>query len=82
MHHTKRTYALPTSTISRFEATVSAGQRSQIFGERIRLWISEQERAELRSRVIEGCLEMKDVSLELEREFHPLEEEVHRSPQR
>jgi hypothetical protein len=29
--------------------------------------------------VIEGCREMADIYLEVEREYHPLEEEVHRA---
>lgn len=79
MHQTKRTYALPASTLSLFEATVPVGERSRVVGELIQQWISEKERADLRARVIEGCLDMDDVSLELERDFHPLEEEVHRA---
>ena len=35
----------------------------------------KQEKAEIRSLIIEGCDEIRDVYLEMERELHPLEEE-------
>jgi len=35
----------------------------------------------LRQNIIEGCREMWDVNVEIEQEFHPLEEEVaHANP--
>ena len=40
--------------------------------------LDRQRRDELRQEIIEGCREMADVYLELEREYHPLEEEVQR----
>jgi len=36
------------------------------------------EREQLRQDIIEGCREMAEVNLQIEREFHPLEEEVDR----
>ncbi len=33
----------------------------------------------LRQNIIEGCREMWDINVEIEREFHPLEEEVARA---
>lgn len=35
---------------------------------------------DLRQNIIEGCREMWDINVEIEREFHPLEEEVAHSP--
>ena len=75
----KRTYALPPDTVLEFERTVAPGQRSSVIAQLIKDWVEERERAELRRLVIEGCQEMAEISLELERDFHPLEEEVHRS---
>jgi len=39
----------------------------------------ERVRRDLRAHVVEGCREMAEISLELERDFHPLENEVHRA---
>lgn len=75
----KRTYALPPDVVERFENAVSAGNRSSVVAGILKAWIEEQERARLRSAVIEGCRDMADVYLEIEREYHPLEEEVERS---
>jgi hypothetical protein len=41
-------------------------------------WIDRQRRERLRREIIEGCCDMADVYLDIEQEFHPLEEEVHR----
>jgi len=38
----------------------------------------QAELARLREEIAEGCRDMCDVLLEIEREFHPLEEEVER----
>jgi hypothetical protein len=47
---------------------------------RPRAWKREElhEREQLRKEIIEGCRDMADVYLEVEREYHPLEEEVQR----
>lgn len=37
-----------------------------------------QKREQLRAEIAEGCREMRDVYLEIEKEYHPLEEEVER----
>lgn len=37
------------------------------------------EEESLRQDIIEGCREMWDINVEIEREFHPLEEEVARA---
>jgi len=75
----KRTYALPQETLEEFECAVSAGKRSAVVAELLREWVEAQRRERLRREVIEGCREMAEVYLEVEREYHPLEEEVHRA---
>lgn len=40
--------------------------------------LSKEQRDRLRKAVIEGCHDMADVMIEMEREYHPLEEEVQR----
>jgi metal-responsive CopG/Arc/MetJ family transcriptional regulator len=74
----KRTYALPQETLEEFEQTVSTGKRSAVIAELMQEWVARQHREQLRREVIEGCREMADVYLAVEREYHPLEEEVHR----
>ncbi|MBC7527046.1 MAG: hypothetical protein H7308_05810 [Chthonomonadaceae bacterium] len=76
---TKRTYTLTPETLQRFEQTVRPGERSAMIGELIERWLMEKEKAELRRLVIEGCREMADEMLQIEAEFHPLEEEVARN---
>jgi len=36
----------------------------------------EKRKEELRQNIIEGCREMWDINVEIEHEFHPLEEEI------
>lgn len=74
----KRTYSLPPETVEQFEHAVSSGQRSTMITQLLKSYLEEQRRAQLRSAVIEGCLEMAEVYLETERAYHPLEEEVER----
>jgi hypothetical protein len=74
----KRTYSLPSDTIERFERRVGPGKRSAALKRIMEEWVSEQERAVLRSQVVEGCREMGDVYLSMERDFHALEEETDR----
>ena len=75
----KRTYSLPASTIDEFEKHVPAGQRSNVLAELLHGWLEQRRRERLRQDVIAGCKEMADVYLEIEREYHPLEEEVQRA---
>ncbi len=72
----KRTYSLPSDTIERFERRVGPGKRSAALKRIMEEWISEQERAALRSQIIEGCRDMSDDYLGMERDFHALEEET------
>ena len=74
----KRTYALPPDILQQFEQTVAAGKRSAVIAGLLHAWLDKQRQEQLRRDVIEGCREMADVYLEIEREYHPLEEEVHR----
>ena len=76
MGQAKRTYALPSETVRRFEHEVAPGKRSAKVAELIADWICERERVALRQDIIEGCLEMSDVYLEMADEWKPLEEEV------
>ena len=76
MSTTKRTYSLVRETAEDFEAAVPAGKRSAVVGEALRSWLDEKRMEALRRDVVDGCLEMADVYREIEREYHPLEEEV------
>lgn len=75
----KRTYALPSAVLQQFEQEVEPGQRSTVVGELMREWLEQQRREQLRQDIIEGCRDMEDIYLEVEREYHPLEEEWHRA---
>ncbi len=74
----KRTYALPADLVEQFERAVTSGRRSRAVGDALREWLEARRREELRREVIVGCRDMADVYEEIEREFHPLEEEVER----
>jgi hypothetical protein len=76
MSTTKRTYSLVRETVEDFEATVPAGSRSAVVEEALREWLGAKRREILRREVVQGCREMSDVYREIEREYHPLEEEV------
>ncbi len=78
MRLAKRTYSLPIETLERFERRVGPGDRSAVIADLMDRWVNEHENAELRNQVIEGCREMDDVYLEMEQEFHALEEETDR----
>ena len=75
----KRTYALPPETVEEFDKAVQPGKRSAVVAHLMHSWLDEQRRERLRQEVIEGCQDMADVYLEIEREYHPLEEEVARA---
>jgi metal-responsive CopG/Arc/MetJ family transcriptional regulator len=75
----KRTYALPPDALEKFEQAVDAGKRSAVIAELIREYLAEREREALRRDIIEGCEDMAEIYLEMEREWHPLEEEVARA---
>ncbi len=75
----KRTYALPSDTLDRFEARVRPGQRSAKVGELLGRWIEEEEREALRRDIIAGCQDMWDVYLDMAEQWAPLEQEVARA---
>jgi hypothetical protein len=72
----KRTYSLPRETLENFENAVVSGERSAVVARLLRQWLDLRERERLRREVIEGCHDMAEVYLSLERDFHPLEEEA------
>lgn len=75
----KRTYVLPPDLLRQFEEEVEPGRRSAVISELLRRWLEERRRQRLRAQVIEGCHEMAEVMLEIEREFRPLDEEIDRA---
>jgi hypothetical protein len=79
MQTQKRTYALPQATIEQFEQAVVSGQRSATLTHLIEDWLEKQRQDALERDVIEGCREMADVYLEIQREFDPLDTEVTRA---
>jgi hypothetical protein len=74
----KRTYVLSQDTLSQFEEVVPSRQRSATIDGLLRAWLDNQRRERLRQEIIAGCEAMADIYLTTEREYHPLEEEVHR----
>lgn len=72
----KRTYSLPSETIEKFERRVGPGKRSMVVKDIVERWVSDQEKAELREQIVEGCREMSAEYLVIENEFHALEEEA------
>jgi hypothetical protein len=79
MRLVKRTYALPPEILEQFEREIPPGKRSRLISQLIRQWLDKQRREGLRQEVIEGCRQMAAVYLEVEQEYHPLEEEVQRA---
>lgn len=75
----KRTYALPPETVAQFEQAVASGKRSAVVGDLLREWLETRRREALRQEIIEGCREMAALYQEIEREYLPLDEEVHRA---
>lgn len=78
MKTAKRTYALPSQTLERFEQAIAPGKRSAKVAELLEGWIRERERDALRQNIIEGCREMWDVYLETARDWEPLDQEADR----
>ncbi|NUM54282.1 MAG: hypothetical protein HUU46_11610 [Candidatus Hydrogenedentes bacterium] len=78
----KKTYALPSRTVAQFESAVKPGQRSAMLARLLDEWVERRRRSKLARAVVEGCRDMADVYLEVEREFHPLEEELTRGKKR
>jgi hypothetical protein len=75
----KRTYALPSQTLKRFEQEIAPGKRSAKVAELIEGWIREREREALRQNIIEGCHEMNELLLEIAREWEGADDELWRT---
>ena len=79
MAETKKvTISLPIETVERLESAVPAGQRSRFIDQLIQDKLAEQERQKLRALMVECCQVMYEDNLQIEEEFHSLEEEVER----
>ena len=78
MRALKRTYSLTPETVQRFEQQVGTGERSTRVNEIMENWLLAKEQEEMRRLIIEGCEDMAETYLEMESEFHPLEEQVTR----
>jgi hypothetical protein len=63
MNTAKRTYALPSNTLQRFEREIAPGKRSAKVAELIELWIADRERDAIRGAIVEGCREMNEIYL-------------------
>jgi hypothetical protein len=78
MPSAKRTFTIPNDVILDFEREVPSGKRSTVVAEIIRDWLERRRLYELRREVVEGCREMELEYDSIEKEFHPLEEELER----
>ena len=79
METAKRTYALPSQTLKRFEREIGPGKRSAKVAELIEAWIRERERETLRKDIIDGCRETDEVYLEVAKEWEGADDELWRS---
>ena len=79
MEMAKRTYALPSQILRRFEGKIAPGKRSAKVAELIEEWIREQEREALRRDIIEGCREMNEINLEIAKEWEGTDDELWRN---
>ena len=78
MRLAKRTYSLPPGLVQRFEEHLAPGERSSQLARLIEEWLDERERDQLRRELIEGCKEMDEIYLEIDREWNLASEEVWR----
>jgi len=79
MELTKRTFALPPSTVSRFEQEVEAGNRDEIVTQRIEDYLETRRIGALREDIAEGCREMWDVYRDTAREWESEDDRLLRS---
>ncbi len=79
MSTVKRTYSLPSDLVSRFEEQVAPRKRSRTLAQVLQHWLEAEERRRLRAEIEEGLRDMAEEYLAIEREWHPLEEEVDRA---
>jgi hypothetical protein len=71
-------FDLPSDLAARLESAVPPGQRSAFIVEAIHTALRTLERDRLKAEMEECAREMYDEILQIEAEFHPLEEEIHR----
>ena len=79
METAKRTYALPSQTLKRFEREIAPGKRSAKVAELIEGWIREREREALREDIISGCREMDELYREVAKEWQGADDELWRN---
>lgn len=74
----KRTYSLPESLLIRFEGRLPPGERSSFVAKLLDDWLAEQDREELRRRLVEGCKAMRDDYIQTDKEWNAASDEVWR----
>jgi hypothetical protein len=72
------TFAFPPDLVARLESAVPPRRRSAFVVQAVRAQLRALEREQLRAEMEECATEMYDEILQIETEFHPLEEELHR----
>jgi hypothetical protein len=79
MERTKRTFALPDSTVTRFEQEVKSSERDEVVARLIEQYLESRRRAALREDIAEGCKEMWDIYRETAREWESEDDRLLRS---
>lgn len=69
MERTKRTFALPPSTVSRFEREVLSSDRDDVVARLIEEYLDSRRHGALRDDIAEGCKQMWDVYRETAQEW-------------
>ena len=72
------TFAFPSDLVARLQSAVPPRRRSAFVEQAIRAQLTALEREQLRAEMEECAREMYDEILQIEAEFRPLEEELHR----
>ena len=75
----KRTYALPHKTIEQFEITVDSGRRSGVIAELISNYLENRKREALRADIEQGCRDMWDLYRDINKEWEPTDDALHRA---
>lgn len=73
------TFQLPKELVEALDQKVEREKQGELLASLIQNWLDDQARATLRASVIEGCIYMRDIALEVERDFNPMDEELHRA---
>ena len=74
----KRTYTLPLAVVARFEDRLAPGERSGFLAKLLEEWLAEQERDELRRKLVAGCQAMREDYLQVDKEWNAVSDEVWR----